>query len=366
MKKKGIDWQKWARNPLVRLVTLPLSWGYAVIVLLRNWGYDIGVFGRNQPLIPTISVGNLTVGGTGKTPFIEYLIHSLGASYSLAVLSRGYGRRSKGVRWVRPTSTAAEVGDEPLQLAQKFGERLLVLVAEKRVEGVRELLATAPTPELLLLDDAFQHRAIQPHIQLLLSDYARLFYEDYPFPAGLLREPRSGAARADAVVITKCPEGLSVQVRQTIQQQVARYTRANTPVFFARIAYGNPLSFENKRAENELRQIRLLCGLANPMPLIEHLGMYFDLVETVLFPDHHDYATEEVRLLVNRLSEEEVVVTTEKDRVKLGPICRQLGCADRFYFIPIHMQFLPSSSVFDEWLREQLYPYFVSKTRPNP
>ena len=360
MKKKGIDWQKWAHNPLIRLVTLPLSWVYAGVVLFRNWGYDVGVFGRFQPPIPTISVGNLTVGGTGKTPFIEHLIRSLAASYSLAVLSRGYGRRSKGVRWVRTTSTAAEVGDEPLQLTQKFGERLSVLVAEKRVEGVRELLATSPIPDLLLLDDAFQHRAIQPQIQILLSDYARLFYEDYPFPAGLLREPRSGARRADAVVITKCPERLTAQARQTIQQQVGRYTRADTPVFFARIAYGSLLSFDNKRVEKEIRQIRLLCGLANPAPLIEHLGTYFDLVETLLFPDHHDYAVEEVESLINRLGAQEVVVTTEKDRVKLDPICRQLGCSDRFYFIPIHMQFLSSSMVFEEWLRERINPYFAS------
>lgn len=174
----------------------------------------------------------MTVGGTGKTPHIEYLQRLLSSDWEIAILSRGYGRKTKGYREVTDQSTAIEVGDEPLQFYHKFGHHTPVFVCEKRVEGIQRIEKEKPNTQIILLDDAFQHRAIRPHLNLLLTDYRRLFYQDYVLPMGLLREFRRGAKRANAVIVTKCPPLLTDTDKNEIVRQIQKFTLPSTPIFF--------------------------------------------------------------------------------------------------------------------------------------
>jgi tetraacyldisaccharide 4'-kinase len=206
---------------MLRILSNGLRWGlwpisllYGIITSLRNYVYRLGFKKIYQSAIYTINVGNLTVGGTGKTPHIEYLVNLLQNRYQLATLSRGYSRKSKGFKQATPHATAADIGDEPLQLYQKFGKSVPVFVCEKRAIGLQTIEEIAAAPQIILLDDAFQHRAITPHLNLLLTDYGRLFYKDYLLPTGLLRESRQEAKRAQAVVVSKCPEELDTQTKQ--------------------------------------------------------------------------------------------------------------------------------------------------------
>jgi tetraacyldisaccharide 4'-kinase len=192
-----------AKHNWIKALLTPFSWVYGWITLLRNSLYDTGFFGSQTPPQFTISVGNLTVGGTGKTPMVEYLSRLLLQKNKIAVLSRGYGRKTKGLLFADNASTASDIGDEPLQYFSKFRKNIVVAVCENRVKGAFAIHESHPECNLLLLDDAYQHRAIGRQINILLSDFNRPFYHDLPFPAGRLRETRSGAKRADLVVVTK-------------------------------------------------------------------------------------------------------------------------------------------------------------------
>ena len=193
---------------MLKFLLYPFSLLYGLITDFRNVLFDKGFKSQTGFDIPIINVGNLTVGGTGKSPQIEYLIRLLADTYQVASLSRGYGRKTKGYILADEHANAEQIGDEPMQFFQKFGSKISVVVSEKRVEGVQQLLQEKPTTELILLDDAYQHRYITPSFNILLMDYHRPFYEDLTFPAGRLRERRRGANRADCIVVSKCPENL--------------------------------------------------------------------------------------------------------------------------------------------------------------
>ncbi|WP_317168088.1 tetraacyldisaccharide 4'-kinase [Spirosoma taeanense] len=344
------------------LILLPFSRIYGLITGIRNLLYNRGLFESFKPDILTVSVGNITVGGTGKTPMIEYLIkrHRADKSvrpFDLATLSRGYGRRTTGFRITQDQDTAETVGDEPLQLYRKFGRRVRVVVGERRADAIQHLQRHYPEVRRVLLDDAFQHRAVQPHLNLLLTDYNRPFYADHPFPAGRLRENRHGARRADAVIVTKCPGDLTVQEQDRIQVLIRPYIRPETPIFFAGLRYGRPVPFGSVTSAEELRDVVLVSGLANADLLEQYVQQVFVLWEHFRFADHYAYTRADLDRLLSRLAPGVGLLTTEKDRVKLDAL---LTPDERnrlpLYSLPIEVEFLPGyEAKFDELLQTTGY-----------
>ena len=276
----------------------PLSLLYRGVTGLRNHLYDIG-HKRTVRFTPyIISVGNLSVGGTGKTPLVAYLAHWLHQHYPLAILSRGYRRHSRGVRLAGEADTALTLGDEPYQLYRTLGDHPAVRVAvgEARIVAVPVILQAHPDTALILLDDAYQHRAIGRDIDLLLTSFGRPFYRDRLLPGGRLREARRGAQRADVVIVTKCPANLSETTRQEMQQQIARYTAAHVPVFFTGIRYQPPRPVFGQQ-DFPVRKVILFSGLADPAPLEQYVRAHFTVVDLFRFPDHHRYTARDYQRL---------------------------------------------------------------------
>ncbi len=288
-----------------------------------------------------INVGNLSVGGTGKTPHVEYLIRLLKDHIQLATLSRGYGRQTKGFIIADRQSSAATIGDEPMQFYRKFNGQIQVVVGEKRVAAINQLIRKYPQTEVILLDDAFQHRSLIPSFSILLSDYNRPFYKDYILPAGRLRESRKGAFRADVIIVSKCPQGMHITECEAITHQVRQYSREDAPVFFTHIQYGQPLPYHTHTAFAS--RILLVSGLANSKPLEQYVACTYQLMHHMIFKDHHLYTRQDVSDMQKKLEQyqAEVILTTEKDYVKL----MQEGFEDLvprlpFCYLPIEVCFL--------------------------
>ena len=298
----------------LRLLLLPFSVIYGLIVSLRNWLFDSGI--KKTYSIPnkSVCVGNITVGGTGKSPMTIYLTHLL-SEFHPAILSRGYGRTTKGVRLATGEDSAATIGDEPFMYYKRFGARVPIVVAEERKAGVELLNARFRNPAIIL-DDAFQHRQVKAGFQLVLMTYDRPIFSDFPFPAGNLRENRSGLKRADAVVITKCPENLTKNDRSEF---IRKLKFAPEKVFFSHIVYGDliPLS---AAAWKPTERILLVTGIANPLPLKKHLEKSYE-VELMQFPDHHAFTEKDIQAIHQKFdtfaSRPCAIVTTEKDAVRL-------------------------------------------------
>ncbi|SEJ15402.1 lipid-A-disaccharide kinase [Dyadobacter sp. SG02] len=337
--------------PWIKNTLLPLSWIYGTITDVRNFLFDKGILHSQKVSQKVIVVGNLTVGGTGKTPVIEYLTRLFSKQIPVAILSRGYGRETKGFIEADNNATAARIGDEPFQFYTKFSQEALVTVCEKRVEGALKIHEKHPEVELLLLDDAFQHRAIQRDINILLNDYNRPFYEDHPFPAGRLRERRHGAQRADVVIVTKCPAELGLSEKENIIDSIGRYTRTCVPVFFATTRYDVPRTYEETPVQ--LKNVKMAAGIANPQPFAAYLGTRFSVTDQKVFPDHYNYTASDVEDLIKNLKNDTFVVTTEKDMVKLKPLVASKGYAARFAYIPVSVDFGDEEGAFLEWLTSQ-------------
>lgn len=327
---------------MLRLL-LPLSWIYAAIMGIRNMLFDKGVLKQTACGVPSICVGNLAVGGTGKTPHTEYLLRLLAAQgLRTAMLSRGYGRRTKGFIEATAASTGAEVGDEPLQVKQKF-PATRVAVCESRVEGCKRLLQTpaGTEPQVIVLDDAYQHRYIKAGLYLLLTDFSHLFTRDCVLPVGRLRESRSGAKRADAVIVTKCPEQLGEEERAGIRREIARYTDA--PAFFSSVGYGAPQPGFAETLEwqsaGKARHVLLVCGIARPEPFIARWKAQAEKVEVMRYPDHHAFTPEEVRQMAEAAEEASIIVTTEKDMMRLKTLPLPLEMKKKLYYQPIEITF---------------------------
>lgn len=335
---------------LTRLL-LPLSWLYGGITDVRNFLYDNEFWRPYDPPVPTIGVGNLTVGGTGKTPFVDHLLRHLTDVGPVAVLSRGYGRRTRGFRIATPDDTADTIGDEPLLLYRKHAPAVTVAVGERRAEAIPKLLAARPHLKAILLDDAFQHRAVRPHLNILLTDYNRLFTQDHPFPAGRLRERRHGARRAGAVIVTKCPDSLSDKARREIEAKLKPYLRPEVPIFFAGIQYGEPVVFGKTPVQTPAdAPFTLLTGIASPRPLLTYLQEKFTgtFQNHLDLPDHHRFSEKDLR----RVPTDRLVLTTEKDFVKLAPLLGETGTDPaRFFYLPIEMQFLSREAELVQLLR---------------
>ncbi|MGV3540302.1 MAG: tetraacyldisaccharide 4'-kinase [Rufibacter sp.] len=340
-------------SPFLRFLLFPFAALYGGVVWVRNKLYDWGIFSAYQAPIPVICVGNLTVGGTGKTPQVEYLA-KLFKDKKLAILSRGYKRETKGFMLADETASAATLGDESFQYVQSL-PWAKVAVCEKRAEGIQLLLQRFPELELILLDDAYQHRAVKASFNLLLTDYGRLFTNDYVLPAGLLREPRTGAKRADAVVVTKCPEKLPFE---RISNQISRYTRLGTPIYFSRIAYAPAVPIGHSITLG--KKLVLVTAIANPTPMKNYLvSQGHEVVKQFKWPDHASVTQQKIQEVTahwQKLQDPDVsIIMTQKDAVKWqAPELRSYWKKLPVFYLPIEVTFAAQGPEFDASLRRAM------------
>ena len=333
-------------SAVLALLLLPLSWLYAGVMAVRNWLYDVGWKKSATSRVPLINVGNLRVGGTGKTPHVAWLVEELlRQGHRPAILSRGYGRQTPGPRLAGPADSAATVGDEPWQYYQQFAAQAVpVAVAEKRPLGVQLLLQAHPETSVIVLDDAYQHRAVRPALNVLLTEYVRPFYQDEVLPSGRLRESRAGARRADVVIVTKCPPGLSATDQAATTQRVQRYGRPQVPVLFSMYAHGEPQALVSA-AETPVPErgpALLLTGIAQPGPLRTHLEEEgFVVQHHAVFPDHHAFRPADVAALRLHWQPGWPIFTTEKDATRLQTVELRAALAGLpCYTIPVRVAFL--------------------------
>ncbi|MBW2936598.1 tetraacyldisaccharide 4'-kinase [Aureisphaera sp. CAU 1614] len=312
-----------------RKFLFPFSILYDGVTSLRNYAYDKGWKDSTEYEIPVISVGNLSVGGTGKSPMVELLISILNEDYKVAVLSRGYKRKTSGFLEVQALSTAEEVGDEPLQFKHKFPEVTIAVCADRR-EGIEKLKLKA---EVIILDDAFQHRKVKPALSILLTSYSNLFIEDLVLPAGNLRESKRGMERADIIVITKIPDGTAYAKLQEVQHRMQ--LKEHQSIYFSIIGYddsiyGKTESLPLEYLEN--KAFTLVTGIANPTPLVEFLEQKNFTFQHQKFSDHHHFSTSEIE----KLQKEDLILTTEKDFKRLSNRLQKRA----LYYLPITTVFL--------------------------
>ncbi|MDQ4139751.1 MAG: tetraacyldisaccharide 4'-kinase [Bacteroidota bacterium] len=328
----------------------PFSLLYGAVMAVRNQLYDRQYFSATQFSIPVISIGNLTVGGTGKTPHVEYLLRLL-ANKKLATLSRGYKRQTKGFLLADSSSSAAKLGDEPFQYYLDF-PKVTVAVSEDRVHGIKQLLQYKPDLDVIILDDAFQHRKVRPSLNILLSDYSRLFYQDYVLPAGRLREFPRGAARADAVVVTKCPASLPKEKAEVIKKAIQQSGGKSLPVFFTNYLYDEPVACS--AYTQKATSILLVTAIAQHRPLIDYLQQQgYQILHHYQFPDHHAYTTKDLQKILSdwqRYAQDKPVsvFTTRKDAVKLiEPGLTAIWQTVPLFYIPVKVNFVEDQSGFN-------------------
>ncbi len=340
---------------------LPLSFLYGMGVRFRNMLFDTGILESRSFPIPVISVGNITVGGAGKTPHVEYLIRLLCETKRVSVLSRGYKRRTKGYLLASSSSTSLELGDEPYQMYLKYGRQVHVAVSANRCEGIERLCSDPETKDtdVILLDDAFQHRYVKPGVNILLVDYHRLIVYDKLLPAGRLREPKDGKRRADIVIVTKCPPDLRPMDFRVITKALNLYPYQK--LFFTTIEYGDliPL-FSNSRslALSEITsdfEVLVLSGIASPQHLLCDIQKHTENVIPMTFRDHHLFTPKDIARINNTfdsLSSKRIIITTEKDAARLVGLD---GLSDdvrnHIYALPIKTTFLlEQQEQFDEFI----------------
>ncbi len=328
-----------------RKLLFPFAVLYGFVTSVRNYLYDKGIFKSHTFDVPIIAVGNLSVGGTGKTPQIEYLIRLLSDKYKLATLSRGYKRKSKGFVLADADSNAAVLGDEPYQFYQKFPE-IQVAVDANRVNGITQLLSQKVKPEVILLDDAFQHRKVKAGFYIMLTAYDDLYCDDLILPAGNLRESRAGVERADVVIVTKCPPQLTLMQQKEIKTRLRLNPRQQ--LFFTFIAYDAFVYSEEKRISNEeLATVDklLLAGIAKPESFFAYLQAAQNA--TMVFPDHHDFTQQDLEKIKEKATNK-IIITTEKDYVRLkGKLPKE-----QLFYLPIKTSFLSNQEDFDKTILE--------------
>ncbi len=325
---------------------LPLSWLYGLGVKLRNFAFETGILKSRAYDVPVISVGNITVGGTGKTPHVEYLIKHLKELFRVAVLSRGYKRKSRGFIIADQQTAMPEIGDEPYQMKQKFPD-VTVAVDKSRCHGIEELVSRDNSLDVILLDDAFQHRYVKPGINILLVDYHRLIIYDTLLPAGRLREPLSGKDRADIVIVTKCPKDLKPMEYRVITKAMNLYPYQS--LYFTCLAYGalQPIFGDDSRRLDELKKnehILLLTGIASPEQMIHDLEPYTKHLTPLTFADHHQFKAKDIKQINDtfaQMPEPRCIITTEKDATRLQNAEGLSELVRRhIYTLPVYIHFL--------------------------
>lgn len=327
-----------------RLLLLPFSLIYAASAALRNLLYNKGVFKQHRFPVPVILVGNLNVGGTGKTPHVEYLLRLLSNRYRMATLSRGYGRKSKGFVIAGKGTTAEVIGDEPMQYFIKFSN-VTVSVCEKRTEGITKLLALGVPPQVIVMDDGFQHRSVDPGFKILLTPYDKLFTDDYVLPAGDLREAASGYKRADCIIVTKVPADMSETEKQRIISSICPFPHQQ--VFFSHQVYGGLISFFSKTIVPLEKlsglNVILFTGIARPHTLTNFIAQNALSLTTYAFPDHHVFSIIEMQKVIGGFKSADqaktIILTTEKDYLRLqGSDTFELFNSLPCYYIPVTVE----------------------------
>lgn len=321
------------------LLLLPFSWLYGFILFIRNKCYDSGILKSKSYDLPIIVVGNLSVGGTGKTPMIEYLIRLLQDNYQVSTLSRGYKRQTTGYILADQKSTAKSLGDEPFQYFSKF-KKIKVAVSEDRQTGIENLIQLADNIKVILLDDAFQHRKVKAGLNILLTTFEKPYTKDFVLPMGRLRESRAGAKRANIIVVTKCPKDLSLQRQKEIVKELKPLPHQQ--VFFTSINYDDFIY--NHREKMILEKVSepklILAGIAKPQPFIDYVKNEMD--ELLIFRDHHDFTSKDI-LRIKKQAKDKMILTTEKDFMRL-----QQYFEDNLFYLPMTTVFLNKTNDFNK------------------
>lgn len=342
----------------LRYVLTPMSWLYGMGMELRNKLFDWGILKEVSFSIPVVGVGNITVGGTGKTPHVEYILECLRYKRNIAVLSRGYKRKTRGFIIASSKSTPESIGDEPLQIYEKFGGTVVVAVCESRVKGVRHLLKEFPNLDLIVLDDSFQHRYIKPKVNIMLMDYSRPIYNDHLLPLGRMRESGNALSRADMVITTKCPSDISALDMRIVSKHLS--LKPYQKLYFSSFSYGGLIPvfqedcvtrhlIEHLDAEDS---VILLTGVANPRPFVNHFRQYPFKKRVLHFPDHHDFSQSDLNQIHTKFNSLEgnrkIIITTEKDAVRLchNPYFPH-DLKPYVFYIPIGVRMLETNFGFD-------------------
>jgi len=325
-----------------RILLFPFSLIYGLAVIVRNYLFDKNIYNSVAFNLPIIGIGNLSVGGTGKSPMVEYLIELLHSKYKVATLSRGYKRKTKGYALAHPKTTALEIGDEPMQFHRRF-PNVAVAVGEERIVAIPQLLHDRPETNVIILDDSFQHRWIKPGLNILLTEYSNLFTRDFFLPTGDLRDQRLSYKRADIIVVTKCPADISAEEMDGIRNEIKPLPKQE--VFFTTIEYGElyHISTHDKRPISLDDEVLLVCGIANPAPLKKHLLQHSKTYYQLSFSDHHIFTIDDLTEIKSKFNEiqadKKIILTTEKDAVRLLKFDGSLTALD-VYVLPIQHKFL--------------------------
>jgi tetraacyldisaccharide 4'-kinase len=327
----------------IRLLLLPVSLVYGGVVWLRNQLFNQKYFQSVKYNLPIICIGNLSVGGTGKSPMVEYMIRLLKDDYKIATLSRGYKRKTKGYALASKQSTALAIGDEPMQFYLKFPD-VAVAVGENRNEAIPQLLHDRPETQVILLDDGFQHRSITPGFSVLLTDFNNLFTRDFYLPTGDLRDSKSSYKRADVIVVTKCDAGLTIEKCKKITEELN--LEPHQQLFFSSIDYGTPYHILTPTTHYHLHkelELLLVTGIASTAPLKKYILDNTNTYEKISFSDHHVFTIDDLKEIKKRFekmnSTRKILLTTEKDAVRLVKFRDELAHLP-FYVLPINHRIL--------------------------
>ncbi|WP_317207472.1 tetraacyldisaccharide 4'-kinase [Tenacibaculum piscium] len=349
---------------ILRFLLFPFAILYGIITAIRNWFFDIGLLKSTYFDVPVIAVGNLSVGGTGKTPQIEFLIRLLKNTHKIAVLSRGYKRKTTGFQIVNQKHTACDVGDEPLQFYKKFKNQAIISVDADRTNGITQLLKKQNPPEIILLDDAFQHRKVKASTYILLTKFDDLYINDYMLPTGNLREFRSGYKRANIIIVTKCPENLSEEKQQEIIRKIKPKTYQQ--VFFTAISYDENLKNTKENIEEnntnltisalKNKNVLLVTGIANPNSLLTFLSKENIQFKHLKYPDHYDFTNNDIQKITSEFKELEakntskntIILTTEKDFMRLE------NRLEKLCYISIKSIFLKDEKRFSNLIQQEI------------
>lgn len=334
-----------------RVLLLPFALLYGFIIIIRNWLYDRDVLKSASFGLPLICVGNLSVGGTGKSPMVEYLVLHLKNRFKVATLSRGYKRKTKGYALANENTTAIEIGDEPMQFYRKFPD-VPIAVGEERLDAIPQLLQDRPRTQAIILDDAFQHRAVHAGLNILLTDYGNLFTRDFFLPTGDLRDAPGSYKRAQIIVVTKCKADLSIKEKNEIIKEIRPYPHQK--IFFTCISYGTPyhITQRNIMFLDEQTEVLLVTGIANPRPLKRFLEERIATYYMMSYNDHHIFTIDDWRDIKARFekidAEKKIILTTEKDAMRLLKFSSEIDGMP-FYVLPIEHKFLfKADREFDE------------------
>lgn len=348
-----------------RVLLLPFALVYGGMVKFRNLLYSKQLLQSVSFNVPLICIGNLSLGGTGKSPMVEYLLSILSDEYKVATLSRGYKRKTEGYALANKSTSALEIGDEPMQFHIKF-PNVAVAVCERRIIAIPQLIQDVPDVQLILLDDAFQHREIQANYNILLSEYSNLYCDDFFVPTGDLRDERRSANRADIIIITKCPAALSMEEKMGIIEKINPQTHQH--IFFTTIVYGTPYHIYNPADQWVLTmrdEVLLVCGIANPLPLKNYIHEQTHTYYQISYSDHHIFSIEDLNEIKQKLeqihSKSKLILTTEKDAVRLVKYTEELHDIP-LYVLPIKPQFLfDEQGKFDNLIKNNVATYHQKK-----